>query len=376
MRSAIIVDRLTKTYPGHTALDPVSCALGAVSFVVPERTTFALYGTQGTGKTTAIGCLSTRISPTSGTVQVGRHVVGIDDRRIRREVGVVTQESQFDPARTVWENLLLSAERQGFSGRSVQRRIEQLCGVLEIMSVLDRRFGNLPIGFRRRADIVGALVHDPSIVLLDEPTAGLDADAHDGMWNAMRSLTVDLGLTTLLTTRDETDADRADIAFDLARGRTTGVQAAPAARDITSSTMPVQDEQAQDVRVQEGRAHEVRAQEVRVQEVLAQEVPALEVPADVQQAEGAGYSGDELRLLLHDPTALSLIASYDITARGDIWVLPVRDWAEARDVLRMLDGAITDFDFVPGTAQVPAGSQERATAGSVGRHSHLRAVTA
>lgn len=361
MRSAIIVDRLTKTYPGHTALDPVSCALGAVSFVVPERTTFALYGTQGTGKTTAIGCLSTRISPTSGTVQVGRHVVGIDDRRIRREVGVVTQESQFDPARTVWENLLLSAERQGFSGRSVQRRIEQLCGVLEIMSVLDRRFGNLPIGFRRRADIVGALVHDPSIVLLDEPTAGLDADAHDGMWNAMRSLTVDLGLTTLLTTRDETDADRADIAFDLARGRTTGVQAASAARDITSSTMPAQDEQAPDE---------------RVQEVPAQDVPALEVPADVQQAEGAGYSGDELRLLLHDPTALSLIASYDITARGDIWVLPVRDWAEARDVLRMLDGAITDFDFVPGTAQVPAGSQERATAGSVGRHSHLRAVTA
>ncbi|WP_198393919.1 ATP-binding cassette domain-containing protein [Brevibacterium yomogidense] len=340
VRSAIIVDRLTKTYPGQTALDPAFYALGAVSFVVPERTTFALLGRPGTGKTTVIGCLSTRITPTSGTVQVGRHVVSVDDRRIRREVGVVAQESQFDPARTVWENLLLSAERQGYSGRSVQRRIEQLCGVLEIMSVLDRRFGNLPVGFRRRADIVGALVHDPSIVLLDEPTAGLDSDAHDGMWDALRRLTVDLGLTTVLTTRDETDADRADVTFDLSADPAAAARNAAAAQDIAHPVTPEREQAA------------------------------------VQQVGEAEHTGDELRLLLHDPTALSLIASYDITARGDIWVLPVRDWAEARDVLRMLDGAITDFDFVPGTTQVPTGSRERAASGSVGRHSHLRAVTA
>lgn len=334
MRAAITVDRLTKTYPGHTALH-------GVSFAVPERTTFALLGEPGRVKTTAIGCLSTRISPTSGTVLVGRHRAGVDDRRIRREVGVVAQESQFDPGRTVWENLLIHAEHQGFSGRSVQRRIEQLCGVLEIVSVLDRRFGNLPTGFRRRADIVGALVHDPSVLLLDEPTAGLDSDARNGMWVAVGRLTADLGLTALLTTRDEEDADRADAAHVLGPLATLAEgtdDAGAAATTLEWNTTPR---------------------------------TGTTLPEAPNQ-----HTGDELRLLLHDPTALSLIASYDIEARGDVWVLSVRDWAEAREILRMLDGAITDFDFVPGTAQDTAVTSDPSAPRPVGRHSHLRTATA
>lgn len=348
MRAAITVDQLTKTYPGRTALS-------GVSFSVPERTTFALFGEPGRGKTTAIGCLSTRITPTSGTVLMGRHRVGADDRRIRREVGVVAQESPFDPARTVWENLLTHAELQGYSGRSVQRRIEQLCGELEIMGVLDRRFGNLPIGFRRRADIVGALVHEPSVLLLDEPTRHLDADARNGLWDAMGRLTTGRGLTMVLTTRDAEDAERADAACTLGPQGSSTPAADGTGTDSTACTEG------------DGPAPTVVQWHTPLQTVT----PQLHAPADPRSR-----TGDELRLLLHDPTALSLISAYDIEARGDVWVLAVCDWAEAREILRMLDGAITDFDFVPGSVTDSVASQDHAAPARGGRHPHLRAVTA
>lgn len=352
MHTAISVDRLTQTSPGHTALH-------GVSFAVPERTTFALVGGHGSGKSTVVGCLATHVTPTSGTVHVGRHRVGLDDRRIRREVGVVFQKTRFDPARTVWENLLISADAHGYSGRSVQRGLEELAGILQIVSFLDRRYGNLTSGLRRRADIVGALVHDPSVVVLDEPTAGLEDKDRDLVWATINRLTKDLCLTTFITTTDQTEADRADAACVISEGRTenTTLQElfeAPAA-DISHA--PV------------GPATPATSHAPVVP------VAPIRSVAPVVSVAPAAPAPDELRLLLHDPTALSLISAYDITARGDLWVVGVHSWAEAREILRLLDGSISDFDFVSGVRDTLTPPRSQAPiVHSTADAAHLRAI--
>lgn len=151
-------------------------AVRDLSFTVSTGSLFAFLGANGAGKSTTIGCMTTIVSPTSGTIRVqGRDVID-DPKGVRDVVGAVFQNPLLDPMLTVRENLATRAGFYGLRRREAAGRIEELSELIGLKDFLDRRYGVLSGGQKRRADIARAIIHRPSVVFLDEPTAGLDPD--------------------------------------------------------------------------------------------------------------------------------------------------------------------------------------------------------
>jgi len=210
--SIVSVSHLTKRYGDTVAVDNLS-------FEVERGSTFAFLGTNGAGKTTTISCVTTLKEATSGEIRVNGHLVGRDDRSIRRSIGVVFQESLLDPILTVRENLVVRASLYEIPRDEACRRIEHLASVLELDEFLGRRYGRLSGGQRRRADIVRALLHNPELLFLDEPTTGLDPDSREKVWATVTALQRQLGLTIFLTTHYMEETERADLVHVIDHGR-------------------------------------------------------------------------------------------------------------------------------------------------------------
>ncbi|GAA1151681.1 ABC transporter ATP-binding protein [Nesterenkonia lutea] len=286
MEPVISVSGLTKRYGSHTAVDDLS-------FDVDEGSTFAFLGTNGAGKSTTISCLTTLKRPTSGEVSVLGHRVGHSDRRIRRSIGVVFQDSLLDPILSVRENLLIRGSLYGMSSAAARRRMGELSEVLEVEEFLDQRYGSLSGGQRRRADIVRALLHDPKLLFLDEPTTGLDPDSRERVWDTVTELQRSLGLTIFLTTHYMEETERADQVFIIDHGR------------IVASGTPSR----------------LRAE----------------------------HSRDELRLTLNSCEAFDTAFSHAAVPRGAERSLAVEDWREAMQILKRFEPDISDFEFRHGT---------------------------
>jgi len=200
---AIGVSNLTKKYRDVTAVD-------GVSFTVDDATTFAFLGTNGAGKSTTIGCLTTVLDLTDGQAEIA----GLDVRRqgaqVRETIGVVFQDSLLDPTLTVAENLLFRARINRLSAAHAKRRIDELAEFLAFSDFVSRPYGKLSGGQRRRVDIARALLHDPAILFLDEPTAGLDPASRATVWKAIHELRANGGLTVFLTTHYMEETEHAD----------------------------------------------------------------------------------------------------------------------------------------------------------------------
>ncbi|MFJ4037534.1 ABC transporter ATP-binding protein [Microbacterium sp. NPDC090007] len=193
-------------------------AVKDLSFDVPEGALFAFLGENGAGKSTTIGCITTTLSPTSGTVRVcGRDVVA-DPNEVRRNLGVVFQQSLLDPLLTTRENLSIRARFYGLERREAARRIAELSETVGLEAVLDRRYGVLSGGQKRRADIARSLVHQPRVIFLDEPTAGLDPQSREQIWSAIGRLRSEHSTTVFLTTHYMEETERADRVCIIARG--------------------------------------------------------------------------------------------------------------------------------------------------------------
>ena len=202
---AIIVKDLVKKYGDLTAVN-------GISFEVEKGSVFAFLGTNGSGKSTTIGCITTTNKINSGNITVNGHKVGVDDDAIRREIGVVFQTSLLDALLTVRENI---ASRAAFYnlGIDVNARIAELSKTLDLDAFLDQRYGTLSGGQKRRADIARALVHKPNILFLDEPTAGLDPASRENVWQTIYGLQKKSGLTVFLTTHYMEETERADMVY-------------------------------------------------------------------------------------------------------------------------------------------------------------------
>ncbi|MGO1539731.1 MAG: ABC transporter ATP-binding protein, partial [Leucobacter sp.] len=148
--SGISVERLTKRFRDVTAVDDVS-------FEVPAGSVFAFLGTNGAGKSTTINCLTTVLAPDAGTLTVAGHPVATAGDAVRRAIGVVFQDSLLDQALTVRENLELRALPYLSTREAIRDRIATLTGLMELDDFVDRRYGRLSGGQRRRADIARAL---------------------------------------------------------------------------------------------------------------------------------------------------------------------------------------------------------------------------
>jgi ABC-2 type transport system ATP-binding protein len=191
-RDVIRVENLTKEYPGIRALDNVC-------FSVPEKQLFAYLGPNGSGKTTTIGILTGLIHPTSGSAWLAGYDVFREKRQAKRRCGLVSQTINLDRDLTVYENLMLHGRLYDMSGKKLRDRIDYFLEYIELTGEKDVFVKRLSGGMQRRVMIIRALIHNPEILFLDEPTVGLDPAIRRQIWGLIKRIRQE-GATIFLTT--------------------------------------------------------------------------------------------------------------------------------------------------------------------------------
>lgn len=204
MKNQILsVSHLSKSYNSHKAVDDIS-------FEVQKGEKFVFVGPNGAGKSTTINVLCTLLSKDEGDVTYGDLVLGKDNVAIRRKIGVVFQNHTLDDDLTVRENLSIRGAMYGYTSAEIAKRIEQLEQSLEFGSYINQRYGTLSGGQKRRADIARALMQEPEILFLDEPTTGLDPQTRRVVWEIINQIRSTFGMTVFLTTHYMEETDDAD----------------------------------------------------------------------------------------------------------------------------------------------------------------------
>lgn len=211
MSEIIQVKSLVKTYKSVEAIK-------GIDFSVKEGSFFAFLGENGAGKSTTINIIATLISKTSGDVIINQHFIDQEDNKIRNDIGVVFQGNMLDKHLTVKENILNRGSLYGMSKKKITEYMMQLSEKIDIKDILDRRYGKLSGGQKRRADIVRALINKPKILILDEPTTGLDPYSRQCVWEVIRQLNKEDKLTIFLTTHYMEEAATADYVVIMASG--------------------------------------------------------------------------------------------------------------------------------------------------------------
>jgi ABC-2 type transport system ATP-binding protein len=203
-------------------------AVDRVSFRVAAGSLFCLLGPNGAGKTTTVSILTTTLAPTSGTVRVAGHDVLREQAAVRAVLGVVFQQPSLDLHLTAEENVRLHAVLYGlypwrpfhrWMPARYRRQVDELASMLGVADVLGRPVRTLSGGTRRKLEIVRALLHRPAVLVLDEPTTGLDPEARRSLWQHLDDVRLRLGTTILLTTHYLHEAETADRVCVLWEGR-------------------------------------------------------------------------------------------------------------------------------------------------------------
>jgi len=211
MEKIIEVRGLTKTYGDITAVNDID-------FYVEKGKLFAFLGPNGAGKSTTIDMICTLLKPNQGEIVINGFRIDKDDSKIRESIGVVFQESLLDPLLTVRENLLIRAKFYQIPTSELKTRVEQAALVADVMDFIDRPYGKLSGGQKRRADIARALVNTPKVLFLDEPTTGLDPQTRRSVWETITNLQRTQGLTVFLTTHYMEEAASADYIMIIDNG--------------------------------------------------------------------------------------------------------------------------------------------------------------
>ncbi len=200
MAAAVLIQNLSKSYGTVPAVKDVS-------FQVNRGEIFGLLGPNGAGKTTIIRCLCTLAKPDSGSIEIGGVSVVEQPREARKRLGYVAQEVALDPVLTGRELLELQASLYHIPKVEARQRIEVLLEVLDLHSYADKKTGTYSGGLKRRLDLAAGLLHQPEVLVLDEPTVGLDIESRVVVWDFLRQLRSS-GTTIVLTSHylEEVDA--------------------------------------------------------------------------------------------------------------------------------------------------------------------------
>jgi ABC-2 type transport system ATP-binding protein len=201
-RIAIDARDLVKTYKGGVR------AVRGVSLSIPAGTVFGLLGPNGAGKSTLVKMLTTLSAPTDGTATVAGYDIVKQQKQVRRAIGCVAQNSGVDVQATGRENLLLQGRVYGMRGAELNKRADELLLRFGLAEVGKRFVKTYSGGMKRKLDVALGLMHSPRVLFLDEPTTGLDPEARAEMWEQIRELAWDQGLTILLTTHYLEEADQ------------------------------------------------------------------------------------------------------------------------------------------------------------------------
>ena len=193
MQSEITIKNLKKYFAEIKAVDDIS-------FTVQKGELFGFLGVNGAGKSTTIRMMCTLFSPTGGEIWIGGQQVGVHDEEIRQKIGVVWQENVLDDRLTVKENLQVRAAMYQTKSSWQKERIQTVCEKLHLEDIYTRRYMKLSGGQKRRCEIAAALLNNPEVLFLDEPTTGLDPATRKQVWNSVESLQRDDRVTVFLTT--------------------------------------------------------------------------------------------------------------------------------------------------------------------------------
>ncbi len=199
----IVVKDLRKTYKDHEAVR-------GISFSVEKGEIFGILGPNGAGKSTILNILSTRLSGYTGEVYMAGYKLGKQNQEIKRHLGIVFQEGMLDEGLTVEENLHVRGKLYGLSQIILKHRIKQVSQLTGINGFMNRPYGKLSGGQKRRCDIARALLPMPKILLLDEPTTGLDPKMRQEIWNTIHQIKRQTEVTLILTTHYMEEATCAD----------------------------------------------------------------------------------------------------------------------------------------------------------------------
>lgn len=202
----------------HKAFGQVQ-AVQDLNFHVKKGELFAFLGVNGAGKSTTINIMCGELRKDSGSVQICGADLDREPDSIRRRLGVVFQNSVLDRDLSVRDNLRSRAALYGIRGRDFEKRLEELSQLLEFGDLLRRPLGKLSGGQRRRIDIARALLHGPEILILDEPTTGLDPQTRVNLWQVVERLRREAGLTVFLTTHYMEEAADADYVVIIDHGQ-------------------------------------------------------------------------------------------------------------------------------------------------------------
>jgi ABC-2 type transport system ATP-binding protein len=204
--SLLVVDGLVKTYPGTRRTAPVEAVRG-ISFAVEPGEFFGLLGPNGAGKSTTIGCITTLVRPSAGRVLVDGIDVSRRPGEAKRRIAVVPQTRNLDKDLTVREILIYHGRYFGLPAAEREKRADRLLRELHVADKAHVKPDKLSGGQQQRVMIARALMHDPKLLLLDEPTTGLDPQARRLLWDTLRAMHAG-GLTFILTTHYMEEADR------------------------------------------------------------------------------------------------------------------------------------------------------------------------
>ena len=211
MKKIIQINHLSKSFNDIKAVQDLS-------FCVQEGELFAFLGINGAGKSTTINIMCGQLSKDSGDILIDGHNLDYNLNTIKLELGVVFQNSVLDPALSVYDNLESRAALYGIVGKAFRERLSVLSEMLEFEDILKRTVGKLSGGQRRRIDIARALFHRPKILILDEPTTGLDPQTRKNLWDVISDLRKNENMTVFLTTHYMEEASEADYVIILDNG--------------------------------------------------------------------------------------------------------------------------------------------------------------
>jgi ABC-2 type transport system ATP-binding protein len=201
MNNGIVVEGLVREFKkGPRAVD-------GIDLEVKPGEIYGFLGPNGAGKSTTVHMLTTLLPPTAGTARVAGHDIVKEGPAVRDVIGVALQEAALDQFLTAREHMRLQAGMHGLTKEDAQRRGDELIARVGLSEAADRKVGGYSGGMRRRLDLALALVHEPRLLFLDEPTTGLDVQSRTALWDEVQRLASSNGVTVFLTTQYLEEAD-------------------------------------------------------------------------------------------------------------------------------------------------------------------------
>ena len=197
---AIRVEQLVRRFGNVRAVDGIDLA-------IDRGEVYGFLGPNGAGKTTTISILITLLMPTAGRASVAGYDVATQAHLVRLRIGAALQSTALDPKQTGRELLRLQGRLYGLGTREIDQRLDELMDLVDIGEAIDRKIATYSGGMQRRLDLAAAMIHNPEVLFLDEPTTGLDPISRSAVWEEVRRINRELGITILLTTQYLEEAD-------------------------------------------------------------------------------------------------------------------------------------------------------------------------